>query len=149
VSFGYVTERGIVMNMEGNHLKPSLGLIGMGHMGSHMAHRLLEAGYLLTVYDRTKEKAQEVGQRGAQVAQTPKDLAATCQVVLACVTDDEAQQDVMFGPDGSAQGQHSLTKGIILLTVGGSLHARSFPHDPQALSQEWEVMGSDLPSDGR
>jgi 3-hydroxyisobutyrate dehydrogenase-like beta-hydroxyacid dehydrogenase len=71
------------MSMEGDHLKPSIGFIGMGHMGSHMAHRLLDAGYQLTVYDRTKERAKALGQRGAQVAQTPKDLAANCQVVSA------------------------------------------------------------------
>ncbi len=39
------------MNMEGDQLKPSIGFIGMGHMGSHMAQRLLEAGYRLTVYN--------------------------------------------------------------------------------------------------
>jgi 3-hydroxyisobutyrate dehydrogenase-like beta-hydroxyacid dehydrogenase len=44
------------------HSKPSIGFIGMGHMGSHMARKLLDAGYHLTVYDRTKEKAQELGQ---------------------------------------------------------------------------------------
>ena len=38
------------MNMEGDQLKPSIGFIGMGYMGSHMAQRLLEAGYRLTVY---------------------------------------------------------------------------------------------------
>ncbi len=38
------------MNMEGDQLKPCIGFIGMGHMGSHMAQRLLEAGYRLTVY---------------------------------------------------------------------------------------------------
>jgi 3-hydroxyisobutyrate dehydrogenase-like beta-hydroxyacid dehydrogenase len=43
--------------MEGDHLKPSIGFIGIGHMGSHMVQRLLDAGYPLTVYDRTREKA--------------------------------------------------------------------------------------------
>jgi 3-hydroxyisobutyrate dehydrogenase len=75
-------------------LKPSIGFIGMGHMGSHMAQRLLDAGYQVTVYDRTKEKAQEVEQRGAQVAQTPKDLGASCQIVMACVRDDTGRSDV-------------------------------------------------------
>ena len=105
------------MSMEGDHLKPNIGFIGMGHMGSHMAHRLLDAGYPLTVYDRTKEKAQEVGQRGAQVAQTPKDLAANCQVVMACVTNDEAQHDVMFGPEGALAGVHDGSMIIDLSTV--------------------------------
>src|SRR6266496_3048704 len=114
------------MSMEGDKLKPSIGFIGMGHMGSHMAHRLLDAGYPLTVYDRTKEKAQEVGQRGAQVAQTPKDLAANCQVVMACVTDDEAQQDVMFGPDGALAGVHGGSMIIDLSTVSPDASRRLF-----------------------
>ena len=40
------------------HSKPSIGFIGMGHMGSHMARKLLDAGYHLTVYDRTQERAR-------------------------------------------------------------------------------------------
>src|SRR5438132_13804337 len=98
--------RGRVMKRENDKLKPRIGFIGMGHMGSHMAQRLLDAGYQVTVYDRTKEKAQELEQRGALVAQTPKELAANCQVVMACVTNDEAQQDVMFGPEGALGGVH-------------------------------------------
>src|SRR6266446_1058025 len=47
-------------------------------------------------------------------------------------------------PDGGAQGQHGLAKGIVVFTVGGSLHARApfLPRDPPAPSQKWEVMGS-------
>src|SRR6266700_2111592 len=122
----YVTERGVLMNTENNKLKPSIGFIGMGHMGSHMAQRLLDAGYPLTVYDRTRQKAQEVGQRGAQVAQTPKDLAANCQVVMACVTDDEAQQDVMFGPDGALAGVHGGSMMIDLSTVSPDASRRLY-----------------------
>jgi 6-phosphogluconate dehydrogenase (decarboxylating) len=94
--------------MEDDHLKPGLGFIGMGHMGSHMAQRLLDAGYQVTVYDRTREKAKALGQQGALVAQTAKDLAANCQVVLVCVTDDEAQHDVMFGPKGTLAGTRAI-----------------------------------------
>ncbi|TMD73455.1 MAG: NAD(P)-dependent oxidoreductase [Chloroflexi bacterium] len=114
------------MSMEGDNLKPNIGFIGMGHMGSHMAHRLLDAGYPLTVYDRTKEKAQEVGQRGAQVAQTPKEVAANCQVVMACVTNDEAQHDVMFGPDGALAGMHAGSIIIDLSTVSPDASRRLY-----------------------
>jgi len=103
--------------MEGNQLKPGIGFIGMGHMGSHMAQRLLDAGYQLTVYDRTKEKTKALRQRGAQMAETPKDLAATCQVVMICVTDDEAQYNVMFGPDGMLTDIHVGSVIIDLSTV--------------------------------
>src|SRR6266852_1500113 len=114
------------MNMESTKLKPSIGFIGMGHMGSHMVQRLLDAGYQVTVYDRTKEKAQEVGQRGALVAQTPKGLAANCQVVMACVTNDEAQHDVMFGPEGALAGVHGGSVIIDLSTVSPDASRRLY-----------------------
>src|SRR5712692_3038865 len=116
----------MVMTTKGNNMKQRIGFIGMGHMGSHMAQRLLEAGYQLTVYDRTEEKAQEVGQRGALVALTPKDLAANCQVVMACVTNDEAQQDVMFGPDGALAGVHAGSMIIDLSTVSPDASRRLY-----------------------
>ena len=105
------------MNMKGDHLKPSIGFIGMGHMGSHMARKLLDAGYHLTVYDRTQERAQELGQRGALVAQTPKDLAANCDLVMVCVTDDRAQEHVMLGQDGALAGGREGSVIIDLSTV--------------------------------
>ena len=114
------------MNTESNKLKPGIGFIGMGHMGSHMAQRLLDAGYQVTVYDRTKEKAQEVGQRGAQVAQTLKGLAANCQVVMVCVTNDEAQHEVMFGPEGALAGVHAGSIIIDLSTVSPDASRRLY-----------------------
>jgi 3-hydroxyisobutyrate dehydrogenase len=97
--------------------RPRIGFIGMGHMGSHMALRLMNAGYHLTVYDRTREKAQAAGQRGALVAQTPKDLAASCEVIISCVTDDRALEDVMFGPNGALAGVHASSIIIDMSTV--------------------------------
>src|SRR6266852_1967844 len=114
------------MNMESNKLQPSIGFIGMGHMGSHMAQKLLDAGYQVTVYDRTKQKAQEVGQRGALVAQTPKELAANCQVVMVCVANDEAQHDVMFGPEGALAGVHAGSMIIDLSTVSPDASRRLY-----------------------
>ena len=106
-----------IRHSEQQKKKPSVGFIGMGHMGSAMAHRLLEAGYPLTVYDRTLARAQPLEQRGAVVAQTPKDLAAGCEVVMACVTDDRAQESVMLGPDGAVAGVHAGSTVIDLSTV--------------------------------
>jgi len=112
--------------MKDNNLKPSIGFIGMGHMGSHMVQRLLDAGYQVTVYDRTKEKAQAMGQRGAFVAQTPKELAANCEVVIACVTDDLAQEAVMFGPDGALAGVHGGSVIADLSTVSPTASRRLY-----------------------
>jgi 3-hydroxyisobutyrate dehydrogenase-like beta-hydroxyacid dehydrogenase len=116
----------MVMEKENDTLKPSIGFTGMGHMGSHMAQRLLDVGYRLTVYDRTYEKAQEVGQRGAQVVHTPRELAAGCQVVMVCVTDDSAQEDVMFGPEGALAGVHSDSVVIDLSTVSPGASRRLY-----------------------
>jgi 3-hydroxyisobutyrate dehydrogenase-like beta-hydroxyacid dehydrogenase len=98
----------------GQKTKPTVGFIGMGHMGGAMARRLLDAGYPLTVYDRTQARAQQLGQQGAAVAQSPKDLAARCEVVMACVTDDAAQQQVMLDPDGALAG---IRKGAVVVDL--------------------------------
>src|SRR5260370_9598719 len=97
----------MVMTTKGNNMKQRIGFIGMGHMGSHMAQRLLEAGYQLAIYDRTPERAQEVAQQRATVARTPRELAAQCEVLMVCVTDDEAHQSVIFRQDGALAAGHA------------------------------------------
>lgn len=89
------------MSSEDVTKKPNIGFIGLGHMGSHMATRLLDAGYNLTVYDRTREKTQPFKERGAAVAQTPREVAAGSEVTMSCVTDDAALDEVMFGNEGA------------------------------------------------
>jgi 3-hydroxyisobutyrate dehydrogenase-like beta-hydroxyacid dehydrogenase len=100
-----------------NNNKLTVGFIGMGHMGGAMAKRLLDAGYPLTVYDRTPERTQELERQGASVAKTPKGLAAQSGVVMACVTDDAAQQQVMSGPDGALAGLQGGATIVDLSTV--------------------------------
>src|SRR3989440_9731025 len=95
--------------------KPAIGFIGMGHMGSHMASRLIQAGYPLTVYDRTREKAQAI--EGATVAETPKEAAAHSEVVISIVTDDAALDEVMLGPNGALAGTHAGSVIIDMSTV--------------------------------
>jgi 3-hydroxyisobutyrate dehydrogenase len=97
--------------------KPSIGFIGMGHMGSHIALRLLAAGYSLTVYDRTREKTQPAVSQGAHVAATPRALAEHSEVIMSSVTDDVALQAVMFGPEGVLAGARPGTIGIEMSTV--------------------------------
>jgi 3-hydroxyisobutyrate dehydrogenase-like beta-hydroxyacid dehydrogenase len=104
--------------------KLTVGFIGMGHMGSAMAKRLLDAGYPLTVFDRTAARAQEVAQQGASIAQTPKDLAAQSDVVMVCVTDDAAQAQVMLGQDGALAGVRERALIVDLSTVSPSASKR-------------------------
>jgi 3-hydroxyisobutyrate dehydrogenase len=111
---------------EQTKIKPSVGFIGMGHMGSAMARRLLDAGYSLTVYDRTAARTQAIEQQGVSVARTPQDLAAQCDVVMACVTDDAAQQQVMLGQDGALAGLRDGTSIVDLSTVSPSASRRLY-----------------------
>ena len=95
--------------------KPSIGFVGLGHMGSHMVPRLIQASYQLTVYDRTREKAQAIA--GATVARTPREAAANSTVVISIVTDDAALEEVMSGPDGVLAGTQSGSVIIDMSTV--------------------------------
>ena len=95
--------------------KPTIGFIGMGHMGSHMAPRLIRAGYHLTVYDRTREKAQAIA--GATVAETPEEAAANSDVVIPIVSNDAALEEVMLGPNGVLAGTHAGSVIIDMSTV--------------------------------
>ena len=95
--------------------KPTIGFIGMGHMGSHMAPRLIRTGYHLTVYDRTREKAQAIA--GATVAETPEEAAANSDVVIPIVSNDAALEEVMLGPNGVLAGTHAGSVIIDMSTV--------------------------------
>ncbi len=104
--------------------KPTIGFIGMGHMGSHMAPRLLHAGYHLTVYDRTREKAEAIA--GATVAGTPEEAAAHSDVVISIVTNDPALEEVMFGPNGVLARTHAGSTIIDISTVSPRTSRRLF-----------------------
>ncbi len=83
---------------------PRLGFIGLGLMGGAMSEQLLAAGYGLTVYDRTPDAAERLAGFGATPADSPAAVAAQSDIVLICVTDTEAVEQVVFGPDGVAAG---------------------------------------------
>ncbi len=71
-----------------------MGLIGLGHMGTAMAERLLDAGYDLVVYNRTAEKAGALAERGAAVAETAAGLVEQVDIVLTSLANDEALEAV-------------------------------------------------------
>jgi len=76
-----------------------VGFIGLGRMGSPIAANLLGAGHDLTVYNRTKAKAEYLVPRGAQLAKTPGD-AARGDVVITMLADDHAVDQAVFAKDG-------------------------------------------------
>jgi 3-hydroxyisobutyrate dehydrogenase-like beta-hydroxyacid dehydrogenase len=95
-----------------------IAFLGLGQMGTPMATRLLEAGHDLTVWNRTPERAQPLREAGASVAGTPAEAGRAADVAITMVTDPEALERVVFGPDGLAD---ALGPGRLLLemsTVG-------------------------------
>jgi 3-hydroxyisobutyrate dehydrogenase-like beta-hydroxyacid dehydrogenase len=117
-------KKGRITMTQQKHSIPGIGFIGLGHMGSHMAPRLIKAGYQLTVYDRTREKAQAIA--GATVAQTPREAAAQSDVVISIVTDDAALEEVMSGPDSVLAGTHAGSVIIDMSTVSPRASRRLF-----------------------
>lgn len=81
-----------------------VGFIGLGIMGKPMAKNLLEAGYELTVYNRTREKAEELAADGAAVAESPKDVAAQSDIVVTMLPDSPQVREVVAGENGVLEG---------------------------------------------
>jgi len=76
-----------------------LGWIGIGRMGYAMAERLAKAGCDLTVWNRTRSKAEPLAKSGAKIAGSLADLAA-CDIVFTMVSTGKDVKEVLFGPDG-------------------------------------------------
>ncbi len=77
-----------------------LGFIGVGNMGSRMAKRLLEHGYQIIVYNRSREAAEALVNYGATVADSIAELASKADVILSSLTNDEAVRSVYTDPEG-------------------------------------------------
>ena len=91
-----------------------LGFVGLGVMGSRVVKRLLDAGYEVTGYNRTKSKAQWLLDAGMKWADTPRAVAEASDVALSMVTNTDALRNVVEGPDGLLAG---LTSGKIYLDM--------------------------------
>jgi 3-hydroxyisobutyrate dehydrogenase-like beta-hydroxyacid dehydrogenase len=84
-----------------------VAFLGLGIMGHAMATNLAKAGHEVTAWNRTPGKQVE----GARMAATPAEAAQGAEVVWLCVSDTDAVEGVLFGPDGV---QQSLTQGTII-----------------------------------
>jgi 3-hydroxyisobutyrate dehydrogenase-like beta-hydroxyacid dehydrogenase len=77
-----------------------LGFIGLGNMGSRIVQRLLANGYHVFVYDKNIAKADAIATQGGIVAKSIPELAGNADVILSCLTNDEAVQSVLAGAAG-------------------------------------------------
>jgi len=90
--------------------KPSVALLGLGTMGHGMAMNLLKAGFPLTVWNRTRSKAEPVAQMGATVAESSAGAAKNAAIVIAMLADDAASRAAWLGEGGAlaAMGSENI-----------------------------------------
>jgi len=83
-----------------------IGLVGTGMLGNAVGLHLLESGYSLTAYNRTKEKTAELEKNGATIVDSPKKVAESSDLVITCVKDASAVRQVSFEKNGIIEGKH-------------------------------------------
>jgi 3-hydroxyisobutyrate dehydrogenase len=97
--------------------KPSIAFMGLGIMGSGMAGRLLDAGFPLTVYNRSRERSAPLEAKGARVAATPREAGDGAEIIISMVADDAASRALWLGPTGALSSAKSGTLLIESSTV--------------------------------
>jgi 3-hydroxyisobutyrate dehydrogenase-like beta-hydroxyacid dehydrogenase len=94
-----------------------LGFIGLGNMGSRIAGRLLAAGYAVSVFDRDRAKSEALKDKGGKPFDSLAELAKSVDVVLSCLTDDQAVRDVYYGPAGVLANANARSVILEMSTV--------------------------------
>ena len=94
-----------------------VGFVGLGIMGTPMARNALKAGFAVTVTNRTIDRAKPLGDAGATVMRTPREVAERSDIVITMVTSSPDVETVTFGPDGIAAGAHEGLLAIDMSTI--------------------------------
>lgn len=81
-----------------------IGFVGLGAMGAVIVPRLLDAGHTVSGWNRTREKAGPLIEKGMLWADSPRQVAERAQIVFSIVTDAAAVRDVALGPNGVISG---------------------------------------------
>lgn len=90
----------------------TVGIIGLGVMGSRMARNLLKSGGPLVVYNRSPGPVRELEAEGASAANSPKEVAELCRTVVLALLDSKAVESVVLGKEGLIE---SLSPGSIVI----------------------------------
>jgi 3-hydroxyisobutyrate dehydrogenase-like beta-hydroxyacid dehydrogenase len=98
-------------------MKPTIGFIGLGLMGKPMAQNLLRAGFPVTVWNRTKSKADDLVRAGANLAENPREVAARSDVLITIVSDPPALEEILFGGANTPKSGalEAMRKGSVLI----------------------------------
>ncbi len=91
-----------------------VGFIGLGIMGKPMAANLLDAGYALTVHNRSPEAVEELRARGAVGAGSPREVAEASDVVITMLPDSPDVEAVVLGSGGVVEG---VREGMLLIDM--------------------------------
>jgi 3-hydroxyisobutyrate dehydrogenase-like beta-hydroxyacid dehydrogenase len=119
----------------------AVGLVGLGHMGTAVAERLLAAGYPLVVHNRTPEKAEALAGAGAEVAASIGALAQQVYVVLTSLSDDEALAGVAASLARSARPGTVLVD-LSTVSPGGSAQVAALLADAKVSYLRAPVSGN-------
>jgi 3-hydroxyisobutyrate dehydrogenase len=107
--------------------KRSIGWIGAGRMGFAMAKRLLQAGCKVSVYNRTRSKAEPLTEYGARIVDSPSELAS-CEFVFCMISTGSDLREVIMGPKGvlSGSSKPKLIVDCSSISEGDSSSVRAF-----------------------
>ena len=84
-----------------------VGIIGLGMLGNAVALHLLDSGFEVIVYNRTKEKTIPLKEKGAKVVTSPKEIAENSELVITIVKDANAVKEISFEKNGIIEGSHA------------------------------------------
>ncbi|MEA2554364.1 MAG: hypothetical protein QOJ65_2540 [Fimbriimonadaceae bacterium] len=101
-----------------------VGFIGLGNMGAAMARNLIKAGHSLTVYNRTRSRAEAFASLGATVAETPADAATDAEALITMLADDHAVEEVIFAPGNAIEALPVGSIHISMSTISVLLSRR-------------------------
>lgn len=83
-----------------------VGIIGLGMLGNAVALHLLDSGFEVTAYNRTKEKTATLENKGAKIVASPKEVAKKSELLIIVVKDADAVKQVSFEKNGIIEGNH-------------------------------------------
>ena len=98
-----------------------IAFLGLGNMGSPIARRLLAAGHEVTVWNRSRGRAEALTAQGASIAATPAEAVREAEAVLTMLFDDAANEDVLFGTN-RPESPGAESNGVLNALKRGALH---------------------------
>ena len=112
-----------------------IGIVGTGMLGEAVGLHLLDVGYEVNIFNRTKEKMKKLKERGASVADSPKHIAEISDLVITVVKDADVVKEMVFGDIGIMAGMHEGMCIADMSTIN--------PNSTREISKQVEQYGID------